>query len=47
MRYKVSVIIESEDLDAFFLLWEIQEWAEQRTDDEEMTESSACVEELE
>ena len=47
MRYKVSVIIESEDLDPSALLEDIQEWAEQRTDDEEMTESSACVEELE
>ncbi len=46
MRYKVSVIIETEYIDQSILLEAIQEWAEHRTDDEEMTENSACVEAL-
>jgi hypothetical protein len=47
MKYKVSVIIETEDIDPEVLLEAIQEWSEHRTDDAEMTESSACVEEVE
>ncbi len=47
MKYKVSVIIETEDIDPSVLLEAVQEWAEHRTDDEKMTEASACVEEVE
>ena len=47
MKYKVSVIIETEDIDPTRLLEAIQEWAERRTCDEEMTEDSACVEQVE
>ena len=47
MKYKVSVIIETEDIDPSILLEAIQEWAEHRTDDADMTEASASVEETE
>lgn len=47
MKYKVSVIIETEDIDPAVLLAAIREWAEHRTDDKEMTDDSACVEEVE
>ena len=47
MKYKISVIIETEYIDPSLLLEAIQEWAEHRTDDEEMTDDSACVEEVE
>ncbi len=44
MRYLVSVIIETETIDPSDLLEDIQEWAAQRTDDEQLSDDSACAE---
>jgi hypothetical protein len=46
MQYRISVIIETDHIDPSQLLEAIQEWAVRRTDDEEMTENSASVEEV-
>ena len=46
MKYKVSVIIETEHIDPSALLESIQYWAEDKTDDEELSDDSATVEEL-
>tara|TARA_Y100000361_G_scaffold145767_1_gene155420 strand:+ start:631 stop:816 length:186 start_codon:yes stop_codon:yes gene_type:complete len=38
---------ETEDVAPSLLLEAIQEWAEHRTEDQEMTDDSACVEQVE
>lgn len=45
-KYRVSVTIDNEYVDPALLLVAIQEWAEHRTYDEDMTEGSARIEEV-
>ena len=45
-KYKVSVIIKTEHIDPSALLESIQYWGAEKTDDEELSDDSATVEEV-
>ena len=46
MRYRLTVIIENDTADPLRLLERLQDFAADLTEDEELTDNSACVEDI-